>query len=100
MNLPSPVTIQPPSITNASGEVKNFDPITVSELDVTTMDNASRKWCAAQIAPCPQPIVLWAGAAYDAAGDYTQAQVEARVLELLGSDIKGGLESLFVQPVR
>jgi hypothetical protein len=59
------------------------------------MDNASRKWCAAQIAPCPQPLALWEGDAYDAAGDYTQAQVEARVLEVLGSDLRAGLEALF-----
>lgn len=32
----------------------------------------------------PRHILLWADDAYDAAGDYTQAQVEARVLEVLG----------------
>ncbi len=32
----------------------------------------------------PRHILLWADEAYDAAGDYTQAQVEARVLEVLG----------------
>lgn len=32
----------------------------------------------------PRPVLLWEGDAYDAAGDYTQAQVESRVLEVLG----------------
>ena len=97
MILPSPVTIQPPTFTRSTGEVRSFDPITVTELDVTITDNAKRRLCRAQIRPCPQPVVLWDGDAYTQAGDYTQAQVEARVLELLGSDLKAGLEALFVR---
>ena len=100
MNLPAPVTIQPPTITRANGEVRVQKPITLSVLDVTIIDNATRKYCAAQVRPCPFPLVLWQKEAYDAAGDYTQAQVEARVLELLGPDIKAGLERLFVPPQR
>ena len=100
MNLPAPVTIQPPTITRANGEVRVQKPITLSVLDVTIIDNATRKSCVAQVRPCPFPLVLWQKEAYDAAGDYTQAQVEARVLELLGPDIKAGLERLFVPPQR
>lgn len=100
MQLPTPVTIQPPTITRSTGEVRVQKPITVSELDVTLIDNSKRKSCVAQIRPCPYPLVLWTGAAYDAAGDYTQAAAESRILELLGSDIKAGLERLFVRPVR
>ena len=95
MNLASPVTIQPPSFTRRTGEVRTFRPITLTALDITIMDNATRKSCVARIMPCPQPLVLWEKEAYDAAGDYTEAQVEARVLELLGPDIKAGLEGLF-----
>ena len=95
MQLASPVTITPPSFTRSTGEVRTFQPITLTELDITIIDNAKRKSCVAQIRPCPRPIVLWENAAYDAAGDYTQAQVEARVLELLGADVKAGLEALF-----
>lgn len=98
MNLESPVTIQPPSFTRSTGEVRTFRPLTLTELDVTIIDNAKRKHCVAQIRPCPYPLVLWEKEAYDAAGDYTQAQAEARILELLGSDIKAGLEKLFVPP--
>ncbi len=95
MNLASPVTIQPPTITRSTGEVRVQKPITLTELDITIIDNAKRKRCEARVRPCPHPIVLWEKAAYDAAGDYTQAQVEARVLEVLGSDVKAGLQALF-----
>jgi hypothetical protein len=100
MNLSAPVTIQPPSITRKSGEVRVQKPITLNALDITIMDNATRKSCLARIMPCPFPLTLWTGGAYDAAGDYTQAQAEARVLELLGSDLKAGLEGLFRVPGR
>jgi hypothetical protein len=99
MNLPNPVTIQPPTITRANGEVRVQKPITVSSLDVTIIDNSTRKSAVAQIRPCPRPLVLWEGDAYTEAGDYTQAQVEARVLELLGTDVKANLEKLFVPPI-
>jgi hypothetical protein len=100
MQLAQPVTIQPPTITRSTGEVRVQKPITLTELDITIIDNAKRKSCVARIRPCPQPVTLWSGAAYDAAGDYTQAQVEARVMALLGSDMKAALEALFVPPAR
>lgn len=100
MNLSSPVTIQPPSITRHNGEVRSFTPITLNSLDITILDNSQRKTCLARIHPFPFPLMLWSGEAYDAIGDYTQDQVEARVLELLDSDIKAGLEALFVMPER
>lgn len=98
MNLSNPITITPPAITKADGTVKTFNPITLNELDITIIDNAKRKSVMAQIRPVPRPLVLWEKAAYDAAGDYTQAQVEARVTELLGNDPKSVLEGLFLPP--
>lgn len=96
MRLNNPVTIQPPSFTRKSGEVRTFNPVTLDELDITIMDNSIRKNVVVHIRPCPKPLTLWEGDAYDAIGDYTQAQVETRVMELLGSDIKLALEALFV----
>jgi hypothetical protein len=96
MILAQPITVTPPSITKKDGSVKTFNPITLNELDVTIIDNAKRKSVVAQIRPVPMPLVLWSGADYDAAGDYTQAQVEARVLELLGNEPAKALENLFV----
>lgn len=100
MNLASPVTITPPPLTRKTGEVRTFPPITLTELDFTIIDNAKRKTCVAQIRPCPRPLVLWEKAAYDVAGDYTQAQVETRILELLGENPAAVLEALFVLPQR
>lgn len=100
MKLANPIIIQPPTITRANGEVRVQKPITITELDVTIIDNAKRKSVVAQIRPAPRPLVLWSGEAYDVAGDYTQTQVEARVTELLGSDPKTVLEGLFLPPAR
>lgn len=100
MKLANPVTIQLPTITRPNGETRVQKPITLNELDVTIIDNAKRKSVVVQIRPCPRPLVLWEKEAYDAAGDYTQAQVEARILELLGNDPKIVLEGLFLPPAR
>jgi hypothetical protein len=98
MNLSQPVTIQPPTITRSNGEVRVQKPITLSSLDIVIIDRARSKTCMARISPCPFPLVLWQGADYDAAGDYTQAQVEARVLDLLGPEPKVVLEGLYSRP--
>lgn len=96
MNLSNPITIIPPAITKADGTVKTFNPITLNDLDVTTIDNSKRKSVVAQIRPVPRPLVLWEKEAYDLIGDYTQAQVEARITELLGNDPKSVLEDLYI----
>jgi hypothetical protein len=100
MKLQTPVTVQPPTIyrparDNQPAQERVQKPIVLTELDVTTVDNEKRKLATARIHPFPKQLTLWEGAAYDAAGDYTQTNVEARVLELLGTDIKAGLEALF-----
>lgn len=98
MKLNNPVTITPPSITRANGEVRTFNPITLNEIDIVIIDDSKRKTAMAQLRPVPRPLVLWENEAYTAAGDYTQAQVETRVTELLGNDPKNVLEGLFVPP--
>lgn len=95
MKLMAPIVITPPNITKANGEVKVFSPITIDKLDVTVIDNSDHKVCMAQIRPCPKPLVLWEKEAYDAIGDYTQAQVDARVSELLGNNPAVVLNGLF-----
>jgi hypothetical protein len=97
MNLPQPVTVQPPPFTRKTGEVRVIQPFTLNTLDINLMDSSHRKTVAAQVVRFPVPVILWQGEAYDAAGDYTQAQAEARLLEVLGPDLTAGLESLFVR---
>ena len=71
-----------------SGEVLFTSPEqTISELHLVIIDDNRRKTVMVHLRPTrARPLVLWQGAAYDEAGDYTQAQVETRVLELLGAD--------------
>lgn len=90
MNLSTPITITP----------RTFNPITLNELDITIIDNAKRKSVVVQVRPCPRPLVLWTKESYDLAGDYTQAQAEARILELLGENPSSVLEGLFLSPTR
>lgn len=100
MNLSNPITIQPPTITRSNGEVRVQKPITINELDYTIFDNTKRKICSVRIFPCPYTLVLWKGDDYSNIGDYTTAQVESRILELLGNDISDGLHRLFIVPSR
>jgi hypothetical protein len=99
MNLNNPITFTPPSITTKDGTVKTFNPITLTELDITIIDNNKRKSVVAQIRPVPHPLTLWSGTDYDSAGDYTQAQVEAKINQLLGNEPGKVLEGLFAPPV-
>ena len=43
-------------------------------------------------------LTLWAGDDYTSVGDYTQAQVDARIAELLGSDPAATLQGLVDRP--
>ena len=95
MKLDNPITIVPPSLRNSDGTIKNFDPIVLNELNLIIIDDVKGRTASVYINNVPRPLVLWKGEAYDAAGDYTQSDVENRVIELLGSDPKAILEGLF-----
>lgn len=87
MNLQQPITI---TINGIRRDLHQFR--------LTIIDIPALKTVRVGIVPFPRLLTIWTGAEYDAAGDYTQAQVEARVLEVLGPDIQKGLEALFVKP--
>lgn len=72
----------------------NNQQVLMSDLDVFIMDRPLRKIVLVRIAPFLQPIVLWRGSEYDSVGDYTQAQVEQRILETLGDNPQEILQSL------
>lgn len=44
--------------------------------------NPKQKFVRAFVAELKEPVTLWEGAAYDAAGDWTDADVTARLAEL------------------
>lgn len=68
--------------------------ITGADLDVSFLDRPTHRFVIARVHSALKPIVLWQGAAYDAIGDWTQAQAEARILELLGAYVQAGLHTL------
>ena len=98
MKLDKSITFTPPSIPLKDGSNKTFNSVTLNELDITIVDNPQRKNVVAQLRGIPFPLVLWEKEDYDLAGDYTQAQVEERILELLGNEPAKVLEGLFVHP--
>lgn len=98
MQLQQPITIQPPAFVRKTGETVTPLPFTLARLDITITDMAYAKVCMARVSRVPLQVVLWHGEEYDAAGDYTQAQAEARLLEKLGPDLKAGLEALYPKP--
>lgn len=101
MNLPSPVTLDLPPSRLPDGTVREFPPKNIDSLEVVIVDNATQRIAGANIMHVTRrPITLWQGDAYDAAGDYTQAQAEARLLEVLGPDLKAGLQALISPPAR
>jgi len=76
MTFPQPLTIR----------LRNGQSITQSEFRLILTDDSHSRRVVAQLLPVSKPFTLWQGDAYDAAGDYTQAAAEARLLEVLGSD--------------
>jgi hypothetical protein len=66
------ITVQPARTVTASS-------VTVGRI----VDNPSEKRVVAFIRELGNPLVLWEDAAYDAAGDWTQAQADARIKALI-----------------
>jgi hypothetical protein len=85
MELVSPVTL-----TGGSAE------LVLDSLAPVFIDDSARKLVLARLHPALSPLMLWRGDDYDAIGDWTQAQAEARILERLGADVQTGLQSLVV----
>ena len=92
MKLQNPITIKLPDITLRNGRVRSVPPLVLKELKFTIIDNESEKTAKALISPFKKHFVLWEGDAYVAAGDYTQAQAESRIMEILGEDPAKTLE--------
>lgn len=84
MQLYNPITIN----------LGSGDPLVLDNLDVVIFDHQSRKLVLAKVHPAANPLPLWRGKDYDDVGDYTQAQVEARIKQLLGENYEA-LQSLF-----
>jgi hypothetical protein len=94
MQLNNPITLTRSPLTKNDGSIVNFSPITISSLEYLLYDDITRKLALVYIRPCSKPLILWQNSAYDAAGDYTQAQIESRIIELLGDNIQNSLQQI------
>ena len=67
-----------------------FDPMgmaqTIDHLDLVITDDNVNKMVLCKILSCPVPLLLWNSSEYDIIGDYTQAQVEQKILDILGNN--------------
>lgn len=84
MKLNNPITVNIQGTNNV-----------LESLDIFIMDHPAHKRVMVKVHPVAKPLVLWRGDEYDEIGDYTQAQLEARVLEVLGENLQQGLQTLF-----
>lgn len=76
ITFPSPLTVR----------LRTGAMLTRQSFGLALLDVVSDKKVYAMLPPLTRRVTLWEGAGYDAAGDYTQAQAEARLMEVLGSD--------------
>jgi len=96
MKLTTPVTLEPQPVTLADGTVHTFTPVTVDELNITIVDRVSEHKAVVKFENIPGSLVLWQGSEYKLMGDYTQEQVELRILQKLNKpNPKTVLEELF-----
>ncbi len=84
MKLNNPVTIT---------RVDNNEVI-IKDLYLMIVDNCSQKTVMVVLLPINKSITLWKDEEYDNIGDYTQAQVEDKVLIMMGDDQAKFLQSL------
>ena len=90
MRLQNPVYIKFPSSSTSEG----FRELKITTLDYTIRDNSKSRHCYVSITMFPKALVLWSGDDYTQIGDYTQSQVEAKIIELLGNDPASVLKTL------
>lgn len=76
ITFPNPITVR----------LRNGQSLTRKSFSLALLDVGDQKTVYAMLPPLTKRVTLWEGAAYDAAGDYTQAQAEARLMEVLGID--------------
>lgn len=94
MNLNNPIVVNANPMRKSDGSFKTLKPISLDKLNFIILDDINKKTCCVRIKPFPVPLVLWSGEDYDAAGDYTQAELESRLLEVLGDNPAEVLKNL------
>jgi len=94
ITFPSPITLTYPTYNLPDGGAITLAPVTLESLDYSVNYNNTRKVARANFIGLPIGITLWRGADYDAAGDFTDADVDARIKTLLGDNPQETLQGL------
>ena len=89
-----PITLNPPSVTLEDGTTINPPPITLTGFDYSVNYNNTRKSARANLINLPISITLWKGKDYDAAGQFTDTDVEDRITTILGDNPQETLQAL------
>lgn len=88
LNKPVSIKITPINPSLSPRDVK------VEKIDFSvTYDNA-RKVAFATIKPFMRNVTLWSGDEYDKAGQFTDADVDAKMKQIVGKDAKAFLQAL------
>jgi len=95
ITFPNPITIQPPSVTLPDGTKIEFPVITLKDLDYNVLYSNSSKFAKAKFKKLPIQLTIWQGDEYDAVGEFTDADVDARIKTLLGDNPQETLQGLF-----
>lgn len=95
MNLPQPVQITMSAYIDHNGKSISSRTFILSEVFPLIIDDHSNKICRVMLRPGIKPMIIWQGENYDEAGDYTQQQVEERILEILNTDTQEKIQALY-----
>jgi hypothetical protein len=95
ITLATPVTITPNPFTMPDGTLFSPPAITLSELDYDVKYSNTRQVARANFVGLPFGITLWKGVDYVAIGQFTDADVEARIKAILGNDPQSVLQGLW-----
>ena len=96
MQLSNSIILTPPPYTyTKTNKIVHPESISLSNLDITYSDNPNNKTVTISIKGVPSTVILLRGQEYDAAGDYTQSQIEQHVRTYLGNNPQETLQSLF-----
>ena len=91
----SMINITPPPYSDYEGRVIYPKPIEFNELKFVFVDNPISRTILAQAVPTELYITLWKNDEYDMVGDWTKAQAEAKISDILGNDPATYLRSLY-----
>lgn len=63
-----------------------IDNLTITDLDIVIHDYHKEKIVLVKFHPSFRPLLLWGKNEYDEIGDYTQNQIENKILQILGDN--------------